>query len=85
MKKTYSKPEILFESFTMNISIASSCTEPFGSPGRGTCAIPGNFPGWDLFNTTIEGSACQVDGDENEKYNGLCYHVPTADAKYFAS
>lgn len=52
MKKSYSQPEIVFESFSLCSSIAAGCT------------------------TVIE---------DGSFFDGICYHVPTADKVLFNS
>lgn len=85
MKKIYSKPEILFESFTMNTNIAADCEVTFRHYARNTCAIPGSAPGFSLFNDSDHGGACDIQGGEAETYNGFCYHVPVPEKNLFNS
>ena len=81
MKKTYTKPEISFESFLMSTNIASQCEgEPVGLPARGTCGVPGS--GGDvLFSASVQGAnGCTLDWtllNGADDYNGFCYHNPT--------
>lgn len=82
MKKRYSKPEIMFESFTTSTNIAAGCENIFGLYSRGVCGIPTNVPGMTIFN---EGSGCTVQGNDESVHNGLCYHVPTAGDNLFNS
>lgn len=79
MKKTYSKPEILFEDFTMSTNIATGCEGTVGNPAKGTCAVvgTGNIA---VFTGTI--SACdftptEVGGKNDDEWDGFCYHVST--------
>lgn len=78
MKKLYSAPDILFESFTMSTNIAGQCEgEPVGNPSRGTCGIPGSMPGFNLFSEGIVGTnGCQMitEDDPNDEF---CYHAPS--------
>lgn len=37
MKKTYSKPEVVFESFQLNTAIAGNCTPGVATPGMYDC------------------------------------------------
>lgn len=88
MKKAYSKPEIMFESFTMSTSIAAGCEEIFGLYARGVCGIPGSAPGMTIFNRDAAGNNCTADADAipgDPMYDGLCYHVPTASENLFNS
>ena len=82
MKKTYSKPQIMFESFSMSTNIAAGCEKTFGLYSRGDCGIPTNVPGMTIFN--LDGG-CTVAGGEEAKYNGLCYHVPLESDNLFNS
>ena len=84
MKKTYSKPEIMFESFTMSTNIAAGCEKTFGLYSRGACGIPTNTPGVTIFNSTLNGD-CTADGGDSATYNGLCYHVPIESDNLFNS
>lgn len=83
MKKEYSKPEIMFESFTMSTSIAAGCENKFGAPSRSTCGYE-NDDGDTIFVTGI-GGACNIMGNEESKFNGLCYHVPVETNNLFNS
>lgn len=88
MKKVYSKPEIMFESFTMSTNIAAGCEEIFGLYARGTCGIPGSAPELIIFNTDAADSNCKADAEAypgEPMYDGLCYHVPTASENLFNS
>ena len=69
MKKNYSKPEIVFESFTLSTNIAAGCEIKHPLPTSGQCGI--EFDGDVIF---VEG-ACPdpvVDGT-----GGFCYHNPS--------
>lgn len=85
MKKTYQKPEIMFEDFSLSTNIAGDCEGPHvHNPAKGSCGIPGSN-GTILFSSSI--SDCNFDwmaffGDD---YNGLCYHVPTETSNLFNS
>lgn len=81
MKKTYSKPEIMFESFTMSTNIAAGCEKIFGLYARGSCGIPTSTPGVIIFNS----GDCTDPGGDEATYNGLCYHVPTEGDNLFNS
>ena len=65
MKKTYSKPEIIFESFKMTSSIANTCSGLQGYISDGSvCEIVDN--GFTIFNS---------DNDQCDPHG--CYHVST--------
>lgn len=83
MKKTYTKPEISFESFLMSTNIAGDCEKPFvNNASKGTCAVLGTG-GIAVFDSSV-GAACKFTA-ENDQWDGLCYHVPTEAANLFNS
>lgn len=77
MKKVYSKPEIVFESFVMNTSIAA-CGKDTNLPTKNVCGIP--FGEDTLFSVGII-EQCTAPGDDNL----YCYHVPTDSTILFGS
>ena len=83
MKKSYSKPEILFESFAMSTSIATTCEVRFELQAKDVCGYPGSAPGLTIFATTYGG--CTVEGKADDEYNGLCYNVPDETYNLFQS
>ena len=89
MKKKYTKPQIIFESFTMNTAIAGDCEKIVGNPAKGTCGVPGSAPGENIFSSGISDCFLELDkmhqGDEADQYNGFCYHVPTEAYNFFNS
>lgn len=77
MKKTYTKPQICFESFAMSTNIAGSCELDTPLPSSAeSCGYP--IRGGVVF---VEGTQCTYvppkDSDGNVTHNGFCYHVPT--------
>ena len=91
MKKVYTAPQILFESFTMSTNIAAGCESIVGNPTQGTCAVLGSG-GVAIFNGTIgtcdftPGEIFGANADNtDEMMNGLCYHVPTEELNLFNS
>lgn len=83
MKKIYSKPDIVFESFSLFTSIAAPCKIRNWQPTQGTCAF--DIAGEKVFLADVNGCTngglvIQIDGS-----NGICYHVPTAAAALFNS
>ena len=84
MKKTYMKPEIYFESFTLSTNIAANCDHPFDLQAQFVCAIPdSNGQGMGIFDPN-RGGGCVIPGSD-EMYNGFCYHVPTENNMLFNS
>lgn len=79
MKKAYSKPEIMFESFISSTNIAG-CGVDTNLPSKDVCGIP-QGPGVTLFMEGISGCSVNVkDGDNN-----VCYHNPTDTNMLFGS
>ena len=87
MKKAYIQPQIIFENFSVSTNIASDCEVPFNLAAKDICAIPdaNGLPGMGIFNVTVAGTLCGVNGTGNEVYNGFCYHVPTETNNLFNS
>ena len=77
MKKTYTKPEIVFENFLMSTSIAGDCDPKTHTPSLNQCAYSyeDEFAGTvNLFIDNV--NACTTKEADGE-YNGFCYHVFT--------
>lgn len=81
MKKTYVKPEIMFESFTLSTNIAGDCEVKTYTPSNNSCGLEFTGVGT-VFLDTMNG--CQTEnggfpvhseGGDGE-FNGICYHVP---------
>ena len=76
MKRTYSKPDVVFESFSLSTSIATGCEVKLDLPYSGGCGV--KLDGIDdlyLFLDSVTG--CNVPaGDGSAEADGLCYHVP---------
>ena len=85
MKKTYIKPEIFFDSFSLSTNIATNCEVTFDLASRGSCGIPDdNDTGMNIFDLGT-GGTCTAPGKGSETYDGLCYHVPTENNNLFNS
>lgn len=90
MRKTYEKPEILFESFASSTNIAAGCYVQLNSPTSGSCAHKMDVGGgllMDVFTEALE--VCTIkdndDGTKDGAYGGLCYHVPNEANSLFIS
>ena len=82
MKKVYSKPEIIFEDFTLSTSIASCDVQANSAIYQ--CAVE-FVPGVGfLFDSTEYGCNMLIE-DGSEDYNGICYHNPTPSNNVFNS
>lgn len=74
MKKTYTKPQIIFEDFILSANIAGNCEVKTETSSRGNCAytyIDEFFGEMKLF--TLDVGACS--DKEQDGYNGICYHT----------
>lgn len=90
MKKKYSKPEIVFESFTLSTNIAGDCSVPTSTPNQGSCAytVETKYGTWHVFTDAV--AACgtsdgSLDQLEDGIYNGICYNVPYDESTLFNS
>lgn len=80
MKKTYSKPEILFEDFSLSTSITAGCRFITKLATEGVCGYKGERSNQVVFTSDVVGCEyTEQDGDT------LCYHVPNADNDIFNS
>ena len=86
MKKLYSKPEIMFENFSMSVNVAAGCENINRNPTSGVCAyiIPADEfdPEKHVFTGKI--GACIVK-EESGDYNGICYDTPSETYNLFSS
>lgn len=82
MKKTYSKPVIVLESFSMSTSIAAGCEAIIDTSLGGQCGL--DFGKYTVFLEDVNGCDREVI-DGNNEFNNLCYHVPTSDNNLFNS
>lgn len=85
MKKIYSTPDIVFESFSLNENIASvnsNCTRNINTQYSGVCGL--EWKGNVVFIPTVSGCRNKVP-DGSALFDGLCYQIPTGDNKLFNS
>ena len=80
MKKTYAKPQIVFESFQLTANIAGDCNTRPNSTNEATCGYNDN--GWIIFQS---GPLCTMPVGQDGIYDRICYHVPTGDISVFTS
>ncbi len=81
MKKTYQKPEILFESFISSTNIAGNCGEKIG-PSTGVCAYTYKDEFLGDLSVFVDGISNCTTKEADGEYNGLCYHVPTGNSMF---
>ena len=82
MKKVYSKPEIMFDSFSMTTNIASGCDIISKLPQEGTCGYQPPRDSNVYFVSSLTG--CTHVPDDGP-YNYICYHIPNDDTALFSS
>ena len=82
MKKAYTKPEILFDDFSLATTIAAGCQNQTHTPAWNMCGI--NYGKDVLFAEGMLSCTKKVTKDDEGMY-GYCYHVPTDATKLFNS
>ena len=84
MRKAYSKPDIMFEDFSLSTSIADNCSVKTRTYHQWSCGV--QFGTLTVFTTEVVG--CRQSGNiavTNGEFNGLCYHVPHNGQNLFIS
>ena len=84
MKKTYSKPDIAFESFSLSTSIAGNCEVKTDTKGGGECGYPMDGLGM-LFIVGMGACTTPITDEMSLNFNGFCYHVPMENSNLFNS
>lgn len=79
MKKVYTKPEIIFDSFELSQSIAAGC-EGISQHAEGACAVWLEELGTSIFATT---AICKYAPPSPEDY--VCYNAPTDSNNVYSS
>ena len=85
MRKTYTQPDIVFESFALNENIATTsdtCTRNVTGAYNGSCGL--HYGNRIIFTIAAAGCRTKVE-DGSPMYDYLCYHVPTGENKLFNS
>ena len=77
MKKTYSKPQLVFDSFEVAENIAACASDARATQGE--CVV--YIGGMAVFMQGITG--CRFKAKDGSY--GICYYVPTADTSLFGS
>lgn len=94
--KKYTKPMIVFESFTLSTNIAGDCevkaTGPTGNFHVAGCGIIWNTTNWEgtpvveqLFTTSWNGCDSYPPEADDGEYNSYCYDVPIETNNVFNS
>ena len=82
MKKSYSKPDIAFENFSLSTSIAGACERNTHLPSEGACGY--EWGGYVIFVTGMQG--CDLEQPLGQPSpDGFCYHNPTDSNNLFNS
>ena len=81
MKKTYSKPDIMFESFKMCVNVAAGCELVTNLPSTGSCGYPIDRTDKVVWAEGINGCNTTPSG----KYDSICYHIPSDSNNLFNS
>lgn len=83
MKKAYTKPDVMFENFSLSTSIAGACERNTHLPSEGACGYEwGN--GYIIFGTGMTGCVLQQSLNQPTP-DGFCYHNPTDSNNLFSS
>lgn len=88
MRKAYSKPEIMFEDFSLTTNIAAGCELKSNSAmyqcqyevGRGS-----NKKNVFILDYGCTYTEVTIENDGTPSYNGICYHVPIESNNLFNS
>ena len=81
MKKAYTKPEIVFENFSLSTCIAS-CEVKTNTPSAMQCAYGETEFGLSIFLDTVSACESWVQDGAN---NTFCYNVPVGTYNLFNS
>ena len=81
MKKNYTKPYIVFESFSLSQNIAAGCEVKTSTPSQMQCAYEDDF-GTPIFLESVSACVSKVQESDNDT---LCYHVPIESNNLFNS
>jgi hypothetical protein len=81
MKRAYTKPDILFESFSLSTSIAGNCAVPTNLPAPGQCGLA---YGWRvIFLDSLHG--CNKTFPKELGNDVICYDNPSESNNLFRS
>lgn len=80
MKKIYSKPEIMFESFTLSENIAGDCEFKTKLPSKDNCGYEAGRGNVIFISKETGCTYTSPDG-----YDTICYHVPNDNSELFNS
>ena len=75
MKKVYAKPQIAFEDFSLNVSIATCEDKSYGNAAKDSCGFL--VPEWNRVVFISETTGCNDIQAPDGNYNGICYDNPS--------
>lgn len=85
MKIKYSKPDIMYESFSLSTSIASTCAIKTGTDLQAAKQCGYDYGGLILFLNSMT-NVCDVKTEDGSPvFDSICYHVPTTTTGLFNS
>jgi hypothetical protein len=81
--KKYEKPMVIIEDYSVSEFIAKNSCESRVNfrEGMGGCTF--NYSGINLFTNSL--SECAFSVDQNDAFNGVCYHGPSGSNNFFSS
>jgi hypothetical protein len=82
MKKTYSKPDIFFDSFSLSTTVAANCEFKTPLPKADECGMPTGYFNYIVFVNELQGCNRTV---ESGVWETICYHQPTEENNLFNS
>ena len=82
MKKAYTKPDIMFENFSLCTSIANNCVRDINLLHQYSCGY--EWGGYIVFGTDMTGCSLQQNLTQMTP-DGFCYHNPTDSNNLFNS
>ena len=85
MKRAYSTPDIMFDSFALNENIASvntNCSRNITNQYSGSCGLL--WEGMMIFTGPVRECLYKVP-DGSAAHDGICYYVPIGDSRVFNS
>lgn len=85
MKKTYSPPDVIYESFSLSTCIAGDCEVHTQTPAKEQCALPMEGLGNVFLVGMINCNGTQITDEMSSAINGFCYHVPIENSTLFNS
>lgn len=87
MKKKYTAPGIIFESFSLSAAVTTNCDTKIDTISLDTCGVDTGVQY--IFFTTMNNCRTQPGAfpipKEDDGFNGFCYHVPTEGTRLFNS